>query len=91
MDEVIEKLVELDVTYIRERKALLELFKKRYHGNSEIATVVDNISDVRNTCNETLIGYAGFDISHLSNIKSVKVASSKEAERALEIIKGSTQ
>lgn len=90
MDEVIEKLVELDVAYIRERKGLLELFKKRYQENSEIATVVGNINDVRNGFNETLRGYAGFDISHLSSIKSVKVASPEEAKRALEILKGST-
>ncbi|OGI12235.1 hypothetical protein A3K64_02820 [Candidatus Micrarchaeota archaeon RBG_16_36_9] len=91
MDEVIEELVELDITYMRERKGILELFKKRHHEYPEIATVVNNINDVRNTLNETLTGYARFDISHLSNIKSVKVATPEEAKRALEILKGSTQ
>ena len=91
MDDTIEKLVELDITYMRERKGLLDLLKKKYPGNMEIVSTVDNLIGVREGCNEILKDYTRFDISHLCSLETVKLAPPEGAKTALAILKGSTQ
>lgn len=89
MDDMVEKLIELDITYMRERKGLLDLLKKKYKGDVKTVSTVDNLIDVRKGCNEILKDYTIFDISHLCNL--TKLVSPEEAKRALAILKESTQ
>jgi len=92
MDEIIEELVSADVTYLRESVQRLELLKKKYPGNSEVAKIIDNLVDARKTgLKDTITGYRSFEFSHLCNTESVELVSQEEAKRALAILKGSTR
>jgi hypothetical protein len=92
MDEIIGELVSADVIYLRESVQRLELLKKKYPGNPELAKTVDKLVDVRKTgLKDMITSYRSLELSHLCSVKSVELVSPEEAKRALAILKGSTR
>jgi len=91
MNSAVKEILEGTIIYLKTLKGFGRELRTGYARNEEVAVVAGNIDDVFKPLEKTLIDYASFALSHLSNIKSTKVISEEEAKKALERMKVITQ